>query len=122
MGCLNNYAYFLSLHGGDLTKAEQMSYRTVKQEPSNSTYLDTYAWILFMQERYAESKLYIDQAVASDSLASDVILEHAGDIHAMNGDVVKALEYWRKAKEAGSESKVLIRKIRQKKYIKDENK
>lgn len=122
MGCLNNYAYYLSLNGGDLTKAEQMSYRTVKQEPSNSTYLDTYAWILFMQERYAEAKLYINQAVASDTIASDVILEHAGDIYAMNGDIVRALDYWRKAKDAGSESKVLIRKIRQKKYIKDENK
>ena len=122
MGCLNNYAYYLSPNGGDLTKAEQMSYRTVKQEPSNSTYLDTYAWILFMQERYAEAKLYINQAVASDTIASDVILEHAGDIYAMNGDIVRALDYWRKAKDAGSESKVLIRKIRQKKYIKDENK
>lgn len=122
MGCLNNYAYYLSLNGGDLTKAEQMSYRTVKQEPSNSTYLDTYAWILFMQERYAEAKLYINQAVASDTIASDVILEHAGDIYAMNGDIVRALDYWRKAKDAGGESKVLIRKIRQKKYIKDENK
>ncbi len=122
MGCLNNYAYYLSLNGGDLTKAEQMSYRTVKQEPSNSTYLDTYAWILFMQERYAEAKLYINQAVASDTIASDVILEHAGDIYAMNGDIVRALDYWRKAKDTGSESKVLIRKIRQKKYIKDENK
>lgn len=122
MGCLNNYAYYLSLNGGDLTKAEQMSYRTVKQEPSNSTYLDTYAWILFMQERYAEAKLYINQAVASDTIASDVILEHAGDIYAMNGDIVRALDYWRKAKDSGSESKVLIRKIRQKKYIKDENK
>lgn len=122
MGCLNNYAYYLSLNGGDLTKAEQMSYRTVKQEPSNSTYLDTYAWILFMQERYAEAKLYINQAVASDTIASDVILEHAGDIYAMSGDTVRALDYWRKAKDAGSESKVLIRKIRQKKYIKDENK
>lgn len=122
MGCLNNYAYYLSLNGGDLTKAEQMSYRTVKQEPSNSTYLDTYAWILFMQERYVEAKLYINQAVASDTVASDVILEHAGDIYAMNGDIVRALDYWRKAKDAGSESKVLIRKIRQKKYIKDENK
>lgn len=120
--CLNNYAYFMSINGGDLTKAEQMSYRTVKAEPSSSTYLDTYAWILFLQGRYAESKMYIDQAVANDSLASDVILEHAGDVYAMNGEPDKAVEYWKKAKDAGSKSKVLIRKIRLRKYIKDENK
>lgn len=119
--CLNNYAYYMSIQGGDLTKAEQMSYRTVKAEPANDTYLDTYAWILFLQERYAEAKLYIDQALAADSVESDVILEHAGDIYAVNGDMEKALEYWKKARDAGSGSKTLIRKIRQKKYIKDEN-
>ena len=33
----------------DLDKAEEMSYKTVKAEPNNSTYLDTYAWILFVK-------------------------------------------------------------------------
>jgi len=120
--CLNNYAYFMSINGGDLTKAEQMSYRTVKAEPANSTYLDTYAWILFLEERFEEARLYIDRAVAGDSLASDVILEHAGDIYAMNGDTEKAVEYWRKAREAGNGSRVLVRKIRLRKYIKDDDK
>ena len=46
IGCLNNYAYYLSLENKNLSKAEQMSYKTVKAEPKNSTYLDTYAWIL----------------------------------------------------------------------------
>ena len=63
IGCLNNYAYYLSERGEQLEKAEEMSYRTVKAEPKNATYLDTYAWILFMQERYAEAKIYIDQAL-----------------------------------------------------------
>ena len=97
--CLNNYAYYLSVKGRELQKAEQMSYKTVKEEPKNSTYLDTYAWILFMQERYAEAKIYIDQAIScdSDSVQSGVIIEHAGDIYAMNGDIDKAVEYWQKA-------------------------
>jgi Tfp pilus assembly protein PilF len=95
-----------------------MSYRTIKAEPQNSTYLDTYAWILFMQERYEESKLYIDQAVQNDSTVSVVILEHAGDIHAKVGEMDKALEFWRKARDNGSDSKVLIRKIKLRKYLK----
>lgn len=49
-GCLNNYAYYLSVENKDLDKAAQMSYRTVQAEPDNSTFLDTYAWILFMQK------------------------------------------------------------------------
>lgn len=43
IGALNNYAYYLSVERRDLDKAEEMSYRTVKAEPNNSTYLDTYA-------------------------------------------------------------------------------
>ena len=72
--CLNNYAYYLSLTGKNLQKAEQMSYITVKAEPNNGIYLDTYAWILFMQGRYEESKIYIDQALKNDETPSaDVI-------------------------------------------------
>ena len=47
IGALNNYAYYLSVEREHLDKAEEMSYRTVKAEPTNGTYLDTYAWILF---------------------------------------------------------------------------
>ena len=115
---LNNYAYYLSVRGERLQKAEQMSFRTIKAEPTNSTYLDTYAWILFMQERYEEAKIYIDQAVQNDSVPNAVIIEHAGDIYALNKEMQKAVEFWKQAQEAGGNSKVLIRKIRQKKYLK----
>jgi len=60
---LNNYAYYLSLSGRDLKKAELMSYQTVIEEPDNSTYLDTYAWILFQQGRYDDAQTYIDMAI-----------------------------------------------------------
>lgn len=123
IGALNNYAYFLSLKGNDLQKAEQMSYKTVKAEPTNPTYLDTYAWILFKQERFAEAQIYIDQALANDtdSLQSDVIIEHAGDIYAMNGDIEKAVELWKKAQDAGSDNPILPQKINEKRYIKNED-
>lgn len=116
--CLNNYAYFLSEKGLNLDKAEQMSFKTVKAEPKNSTYLDTYAWILFMQKRYAESKIYIDQAVLNDSTKSNVILEHAGDIYIKNGDVKQALNYWNQsAKTADKSNTLLFKKIKLKKYL-----
>lgn len=98
---LNNYAYYLSLENKDLQRAEQMSYKTVKAEPKNATYLDTYAWILFMQERYAEAKIYIDQALQSmDSTdLSGSIYEHVGDIYYMNGLKEEAIGFWEKAVE-----------------------
>lgn len=119
IGCLNNFAYFLALDGKNLDKAEEMSYKTIKAEPQNATYLDTYAWILFVQKRYSESKIYIEQALKNDTAASADMLEHAGDIYAMNNDIDKALEYWKKAAEVSeTKSKVLIRKIKLKKYLK----
>ena len=117
LGALNNYAYYLSLERRDLDKAEEMSYKTVKSEPKNSTYLDTYAWILFEKGNYAEARLYIDDAIKNDKDQSDTILEHGGDIYYMTGDVDGALKYWKQAQEMGSESKTLKKKIEKKKYI-----
>ena len=121
VSCLNNYAYYLSVKGENLQKAEAMSLRTVKAEPKNATYLDTYAWILFMQKRYAEAKIYIDQAVQNDSTLSDVVLEHAGDIHSMNNDVVNAVKYWKLALEKHKDvnEAVLRKKIKLRRYVKE---
>ena len=114
---LNNYAYYLSVEKKNLTKAEQMSYKTIKAEPSNSTFLDTYAWILFQEKRYEEAKIYIEQAIRNDSTLSGVVKEHAGDIYAQTGDMEKALEYWRQSLEGGNASATLKKKIQLKKYI-----
>ena len=119
LGCLNNYAYYISESGGNLSKAEEMSYKTIKAEPKNATFLDTYAWILFRQERYAEAKIYIDQTLQCDSDSSAVIVEHAGDIYAKCGDIDKAVELWTEALKKSPDNQLLARKARQRKYIRD---
>ena len=118
---LNNYAYYLSLERRDLDRAEEMSYKTIQAEPKNATYLDTYAWILFEKGNYAEARIYIDDALLSDTEKSAGIVEHGGDIYYMTGDTDKAVELWQKAREMGIQSEVLERKIKEKKYIPYEN-
>ena len=126
--CLNNYAYYLSLENRDLDRAEEMSYRSIRLEPQNKTFLDTYAWILFMKKRYSEAQHYIDRVCPPDSLdsvlladdfVSGVVLEHAGDIAAQNGLTEQALRFWRLAQQAGGEglTAVLPKKIRLKRYV-----
>lgn len=117
IGALNNYAYYLSVERRDLDRAEEMSYRTVKAEPNNSTYLDTYAWILFEKGKYAEAKIYMDDAMKNGGTESDVLVEHCGDIYYMNGEKEEALKYWQKSKEMGNQSETLKKKIEQKKFI-----
>ena len=117
LGVLNNYSYFLSLDEESLDKAEQMSSITVKAEPTNPTYLDTYGWVLFRQGAYTMAKIYIENAVKySEDEPSAEVLEHYGDILYKTGDKEKALEQWKKAKELGSDSTTLDKKIKLKKY------
>lgn len=117
---LNNYAYYLSLERKELDRAEEMSYRTVKAEPNNATYLDTYAWILFEKGNYAEARIYIDEAMkVEEGNQSDVVVEHCGDIYFMNGETDEAVKYWQKSLELGNESDVLKKKIKLKKYVQE---
>lgn len=117
IGTLNNYAYYLALEGKDLKKAEQMSYKTIQAEPTNSTYLDSYAWILFCEKRYQEAKIYIDQAIQNDSTLKMVYIEHAGDIYFKAGETDKAIELWKRAAADDPDNALLQRKIKLQKYI-----
>lgn len=73
-----------------------MSALAVKLEPNNSTYLDTYAWIFFVQGNYTLAKIYIESALANDTTKSSELVDHYGDILFMSGDKEKALNNGRK--------------------------
>ncbi len=118
-GALNNYAYYLSVEGKDLEKAERMSKKTVIAEPKNGTYLDTYAWVLFKLGRYTEAADYINRTISQTGGVSDVEYEHAGDIYYMLKETEAAVAYWELAKmraeAAGKDTTELDRKLRTKK-------
>lgn len=115
---LNNYSYYLSLQRKELDKAERMSGITVKAEPTNATYLDTYGWILFEQGAYTMAKIYIEKAVEyGKEQPSAEVYEHYGDVLFKTGDKEKAVEQWKRAKELKSDSKTLDKKIKTGEYI-----
>ena len=97
--CLNNYAYFLGLDGKQLDKAERMSRITIDAEDTDPTYLDTYAWILYLKKDYAKAHEYIREAIRliDETEANASIFEHAGDIAYRCGDRNQAVAYWKKA-------------------------
>jgi tetratricopeptide (TPR) repeat protein len=84
---------------------------------------------LFEKGKYAEARIYIDQAMQNGGDKSSVVVEHCGDIYFLSGEPEKALEYWKQAEilagepvEEGSEPrtekelKLLKKKIANKKY------
>lgn len=73
---LNNYAYYLSLEGKKLKKAESMSRITVDKDPDNPTYLDTYGWILYLRGQPQKAKPVFKHAMLYGGRDSSVITEH----------------------------------------------
>ncbi len=98
-GCLNNYAYFLALDNRQMDRAADMAQRAIKIEPKNHNALDTYAWILYRQQRYAEARIYVEQAIQCDSTDNWVLFDHAGDILLKLGDRQQAMQMWQRAKD-----------------------
>ena len=107
---LNNYSYYLSLREKDLEKAERMSKQCVELNPGQSTYQDTYGWVLYKLKRFNEAKVWLEKAVNADS-KSPVILEHFGDVLYQLDQKKDALEYWKKAKSTGGDSELLNKKV-----------
>ena len=106
---LNNYSYFLSLRKEKLDKAKKMSSKVVKANPDDPTYLDTYAWVLYMQGNYKEAKKYLEIALEKD--AGGTIIEHYGDVLFKLGDIDGAVQQWNRAKGMDDTSDLIDRKI-----------
>lgn len=115
---MNNYAYFLSLRGERLDRAEALSKKSNELEPDNTSYEDTYGWIMFMMGNFKEAKTWIEKSLQHGGDNSAAVLEHYGDVLYKLGDLPQALEYWQRAKSAGDgASDQLDQKILQKKYV-----
>ena len=115
---LNNYAYFLALNDMDLDHAEKMSRKAIEINPRNSSYLDTYAFVLFKKANYQEALFIQERCLENLNADSEEVYEHYGDILFMNGQKDKAITMWQKAYSINNQSVTLKRKIDEGKYIK----
>ena len=110
---LNNYAYNVAVYWaraqknmtekelaefkGILDEAGKISETTVKADAINPYYLDTYAYILYLQKNYTLAKFYAEQALNYDKEGNAEVLEHYGDILYALGEKEAALGYWKAA-------------------------
>lgn len=114
---LNNYSYYLSLRKENLEKAKQMSAYSNKLEPNSSSFLDTYAWILFQLNDFSGAKEWQEKAMKAGGDKSGTIIEHYGDILFELGNKEEAVKYWKQAKDLGTDSPSIDKKISEGKYI-----
>lgn len=111
---LNNYAYFLALENKDLKLAYRMSLITVESEPDNPTYLDTFAWILYLMDKPVEAKTHLKHAMLYGGKESAAILDHYAEVLYTLKEYDLAFIYWNQAKALdntlGIEEKIKERK------------
>ncbi len=108
---LNNYSYYLSLRKEKLVEAAAMSGKLIKKYPSNSTYLDTHAWVLYQQGLFAESLVFLELAIADQEAAGATVWEHYGDVLYRLNRLDDALAAWKRAKKLSGENQILDKKI-----------
>ena len=106
---LNNYSYFLSLDNKDLDKALEMSAKLVEQHPDNPTYLDTHGWVLYTSGKYKESRKFLEKAASMEE--DGTVIEHYGDVLFQLGEIEEAIKQWERARDLGSTSELIGKKI-----------
>ena len=98
---LNNYSYSLAVRGDNMSRAISMSKFTIEKEPYNSTYLDTYAWVMYQSNNLTEAEKYIRKAIQYGGGTNPEILSHYGDILAKKGKTREAVAAWNEALKYG---------------------
>ncbi len=111
---LNNYAYYLLERGINFDKALNLSRRSLEIDPFNSSFLDTYAWILFTLKKYKMALNYIERAYKYGGNANCVVLDHYGDILSKLGKTQEANNKWKEAYRINKLERIL------KKIVKEE--
>ena len=114
---LNNYSYYLALRKTNLERAEELMLKVIAKFPNNSTYLDTYGWVMFQIGAYSESEKFLFKAIINSDGQSGEILEHYGDVLYKLKKIDEANVFWNKSKKTGNYSKKLIQKISENKFI-----
>jgi tetratricopeptide (TPR) repeat protein len=108
---LNNYAYYLSLRGENLEKAETMAQTANSLSPNQVSFQDTYAWVLFKRGNFQNALFWIKEALKNGGTEDPDVLEHHGDILWQLNRKTDAKIAWKMAIDAGGDADELNKKI-----------
>jgi tetratricopeptide (TPR) repeat protein len=107
----NNYSYYLALDSFDLLKAKELSYSTINNSPENSTFIDTYAWILYQLGDFTTAKYYSEKAmVINGELDPDIIFHYAEILYSLN-EYASSEKYYKLAEERGYDKQIVEKRL-----------
>ena len=94
---LNNYAYYLSERKTFLDRAFLLAKSAIEIDPFNASFLDTYAWILYLQGDIKNALFNIQKAYKYGGASNSVICTHYALILLKSGDKHKAARLFKEA-------------------------
>ncbi len=111
----NSYAYYLSEKNIKPERAEELALACIKSDKDSPTYNNTYALVLYKQEKYEDALKYIEVAIENIKTENHKLIELYGDILFKNNKTEDAVIQWKKAYKLNKLSKKLELKIKNKK-------
>jgi tetratricopeptide (TPR) repeat protein len=108
---MNNYAYYLAEQDQNLKEAEELARRVVETEKNNSTYLDTYAWVLYKRGKLREAQKIMEEIIGAGKVPDAEWYEHYGFILKKRNDCTEAVKNWNEALKLDSTKTNLIEEI-----------
>ena len=82
-----------------------MSRKTIEAEPDNSTYLDTFGWILHLMGKDLEAKPFFKHAMLYGGKESAVVLGHYAEVLEALGETDTASVYRKQAQRLEEKEK-----------------
>ncbi len=107
----NNYSYYLALDSVNLLKAKSLSYQTLIKEPQNSTYLDTYAWILYKLGDFENARIYAEKALLINAQTDPDIIFHYAEILFSCEELFLSEKYYKIAEDRGYDADIIAEKL-----------
>ena len=106
-----DYAYCLINAGTDLDKASTLINQVLNNQPDNLKFRTINGFLLYKQAKYNLADKELNFAINTGGAEIPETLEKYGDVQFKLNNIDKAVLYWQKAKESGSSSSILQRKI-----------
>jgi tetratricopeptide (TPR) repeat protein len=108
---MNNYAYSIAERSQasfrQLLYARRLSRKSLKLQPDNAAFLDTYGWIAYRMKWYRTAGRYITKSL---EVRPDhpVVLEHLAEVYLKLGKPDQAEEYFKRAEHARQQESATV--------------